>query len=253
MGNSQQHNVSGVGNRAGDSSSHKEDDRSIGDEIEAVAQTMKPKLRGWFHAGTFPFAMAAGLTLVALAPTIPARFACAVFALTSMLLFGTSAAYHRGDWSTRVRTWLRRWDHSNIFLIIAGTYTPLAVMLLPQPQMRILLFVIWISAAAGIVFRIFWVGAPRWLYVPIYVGMGIAGIGYMGDFFRASVPVGILILAGGVCYIAGAVIYGIKRPDPLPKYFGFHEIFHALTVAAFLTHYAGILVAAVTTNPGIHL
>lgn len=204
----------------------------------------KPKLRGWLHAGMFPVAIAAGIVLIVLVPDVPGKIASAVFAVTAGLLFGTSAVYHRGAWSRRVAAWMRRWDHSNIFLIIAGTYTPVALLLLPRHSAEVLLIIIWAAAAGGVAFRVFWVGAPRWLYVPVYVGMAVAGIGYMPEFFEASVAAGTLLAVGGACYIAGAVVYGFKRPDPAPRYFGFHEVFHALTVAGFLAQYAGILVAA---------
>ncbi|GAB3565321.1 PAQR family membrane homeostasis protein TrhA [Spelaeicoccus albus] len=205
----------------------------------------KPKLRGWLHAAMFPVAVAVGIVLIVIAPTLPSRIASVIFTVTAALLFGTSAVYHRGTWSGRVAVWMRRWDHSNIFLIIAGTYTPVALLLLPTGSAEILLTIIWSAAAAGIAFRIFWVGAPRWLYVPVYVGMAVAGIGYLPAFFRASPAAGALLLAGGACYVLGAIVYGFKRPDPAPRYFGFHEVFHSLTIAGFLTQYAGILVAAV--------
>lgn len=217
--------------------------------LEDVASVVKPRLRGWFHAGAFPIAALAGLVLVCLAPTIGSRFAAAIFTITGMMLFGTSAVYHRGEWSMKAHAWLRRWDHSNIFLIIAGTYTPLAVMLLPTVPMRTLLIVVWSAAGLGVAFRVLWTSAPRWLYVPCYVGMGVAGVGYLGYVFEASLTVGILIVTGGVLYIAGAVVYGIKRPDPAPKWFGFHEIFHSLTILGYGCHFAALLVAAVLTNP----
>lgn len=217
--------------------------------LEDMAKAVKPRLRGWFHAGAFPVAVLAGLVLVCLAPTIGARFAAAVFTITGMMLFGTSAVYHRGEWSMKAHAWLRRWDHSNIFLIIAGTYTPLAVMLLPPVPMRTLLIIVWAAAGIGVAFRILWAGAPRWLYVPCYVGMGVAGVGYLGYVFSASLAVGILIVTGGVLYIAGAVVYGIKRPDPAPRWFGFHEIFHSLTILGYGCHFAALLVAAIITNP----
>ncbi|GAB3043243.1 PAQR family membrane homeostasis protein TrhA [Sediminivirga luteola] len=214
--------------------------------IEQAVQRVRPRLRGWFHVGAFPVAVIGGLVLVVLAPTVSMRFACAVFALTGMLLFGTSAVYHRGSWSVTVKAHLRRWDHSNIFLIIAGTYTPVAVMLLPPTQMVWLLSIVWAGALIGVVFRVFWTSAPRWLYVPCYIAMGVAGVGYMGYIFDASVPVGILIIVGGVFYIGGAVVYGLKRPDPVPHVFGFHEIFHACTIVGYGSHFAGLVVAAVT-------
>lgn len=218
-------------------------------QLDEVVRVVKPRMRGLFHTWAFPVAMIAGLVLVCLAPTIGSRFAAAVFTIAGMMLFGTSAVYHRGEWSVKAHSWMRRWDHSNIFLIIAGSYTPLAVMLLPTAPMRTLLVIVWSAATLGIAFRVFWTSAPRWLYVPCYVGMGVAGVGYLGYVFAASFTVGFLIVAGGVFYIAGAVVYGIKRPDPSPTWFGFHEIFHVLTVLGYGCHFAALLVAAVITNP----
>lgn len=202
---------------------------------------MKPKLRGWLHAVMFPVAVIAGIVLVALAGTTEARIASTVFAITAALLFGTSALFHRGNWSPRVHGVLRRLDHSNIFLIIAGTYTPFAVLALPADESRTLLWLVWAGALGGIVFRVLWVGAPRWLYTPVYVAFGSVAVFYLPDFVSgAGVAPVVLILVGGAFYIAGALIYGFKRPDPSPEWFGFHEIFHSLTIAAFVVHYLAV-------------
>jgi len=135
----------------------------------AVVAAVKPRLRGWLHAGMVPLTVAAGIVLIALAPTSPARVAAAVFSVTAWLLFGTSAVYHRGNWSPRVAGVLKRLDHSNIFLIIAGSYTPFA-LLLPHDQAKTLLILVWSGAIGGVLFRVLWVHAPRWLYTPIHVG-----------------------------------------------------------------------------------
>ncbi len=217
---------------------------SVGESVESAAQAVKPRLRGWIHAGSFPLVLAAGIVLVALAPNARARGAVAIFAATAALLFGVSALYHRGTWSPRVAGILKRFDHSNIFLIIAGTYTPFAVLLLPEGNGRTLLWIIWAGALAGIAFRIFWVGAPRWLYVPAYVAMGWVAVAYLPSFLESGGPVVLtLVVVGGVLYTAGGVVYGIKRPNPSPRWFGFHEIFHVLTVVAFITHYVGVSIA----------
>ena len=210
-------------------------------EIPPTSDTAKPKLRGWLHAVMFPLALAAGIVLVALAGTTEARVASAIFAISAALLFGTSALFHRGSWSPRVHRFLRRMDHSNIFLIIAGTYTPFAVLLLPSSEGKTLLWIVWVGAFAGVAFRVFWVGAPRWLYTPIYVALGWVAVFYLPDFVRGGgAAVVILILVGGVFYSVGALIYGLKRPDPWPRWFGFHEVFHSLTVAAFIVHYIAV-------------
>jgi hemolysin III len=215
------------------------------DAIEHKLATVKPKLRGWLHAGTFPLSVLLGAILVILSPNDRARVSSAIFAVTASLLFGVSALYHRGTWGPWASGVLKRIDHANIFLIIAGTYTPFSVMLLPAGTAQTLLWIVWSGALAGVAFRVLWVGAPRWLYVPVYIALGWVALFYLPDFWRTGgFPVMVFVLLGGVCYTTGAVIYGIKKPNPSPRYFGFHEVFHALTVAAFLAHVAGVGIAA---------
>ncbi|MEU3601491.1 hemolysin III family protein [Streptomyces sp. NPDC006798] len=206
---------------------------------------VKPKLRGWLHAGMFPAVLVAGLALTAFAGSPRARLACAIYTLTACLLFGVSALYHRGNWSARGEAVLRRLDHANIFLIIAGTYTPLTMLLLPDSTARPLLWAVWAAAVAGIAFRVFWVGAPRWLYTPCYIAMGWVAVFFLPDFLRAGgIAVLICVIVGGLLYSAGGVVYGIKRPNPSPRWFGFHEVFHSFTLAAFVAHYVGISLIA---------
>ena len=162
-----------------------------------------------------------------------------------MCIRDSSAVYHRGQWSPRVHAALRRLDHANIFLIIAGTYTPFTVLMLPEGPARILMALVWSGAVAGVVFRVLWVNAPRWLYVPAYVALGWAAVAFLPQFAAAGRgPLGaaavVLIVVGGLLYTAGGVVYGIRRPNPSPRWFGFHEVFHALTVAAFVAHYVGV-------------
>ncbi|KIF76437.1 DNA-binding protein [Streptomyces sp. 150FB] len=205
----------------------------------------KPILRGWLHAGMFPVVLVSGVALIALTDSTRARIACAIYVLTACLLFGISAIYHRGTWGPRGEAVLRRLDHANIFLIIAGTYTPLTMLLLPESSGEVLLWAVWAAAAAGIAFRVFWVGAPRWLYTPCYIAMGWAAVFFLPDFMRAGgIAVLVLVLVGGLLYSAGGVIYGLKRPDPSPRWFGFHEVFHSLTLAAFAVHFVGIALVA---------
>ncbi|MEU1534109.1 PAQR family membrane homeostasis protein TrhA [Streptomyces fagopyri] len=210
-----------------------------------LAEPIKPRLRGWLHAGMVPAALIAGIVLICLARTPRAAVACAVYSVTAWLLFATSAIYHRGTWGPLGEAILRRLDHANIFLIIAGTCTPLAVLLLPPDQQSVLLWIVWTGALVGIAFRVLWVGAPRWLYTPCYLALGWAPVRYLPDFLHTGgVAVLALVVAGGLLYSAGAVVYGLQRPDPSPRWFGFHEVFHALTVAAFTTHYIAIYLAA---------
>jgi len=206
--------------------------------VEEIVAVVKPRLRGWLHTGMFPLALVSGIVLVVLAPEGKARVSAVVFTVTAALLFGTSAVYHRGTWSARVAGVLKRFDHSNIFLIIAGSYTPFAVTLLPWEQARTLLLLVWGGALGGVLFRVFWVSAPRWLYTPIYVALGWVAVFYFGPLLQFGGPVIVaLIVLGGLLYTLGAVVYGTKRPNPFPRWFGFHEIFHAFTVLAFIAHY----------------
>ena len=211
---------------------------------DAAHLERRPTWRGWIHAITAPVAAIAGLVLVALAADPEARWACVVFALTSILLFGNSALYHRIDWSPKVKRALKRVDHANIFLLIAGTYTPLALLALPPAQGVVLLSVVWGGALLGVVFRVFWVGAPRWLYVALYLALGWAAVAYFVPLFRANAAMMVLVVVGGLLYTVGAVCYGLKRPNPFPGRFGFHEIFHTCTVLAFLCHWTATLLIA---------
>ncbi|WP_205622293.1 PAQR family membrane homeostasis protein TrhA [Pseudarthrobacter phenanthrenivorans] len=204
---------------------------------------IKPKWRGWIHTVTAPLALVAGIILVVLAPTADRRITTAVYAATGVLLFGVSAVYHRGNWSPRVKLVLKRLDHTNIMLVIAGTYTPLAWTLLERPQAVVLLWVIWAGAILGVLFRLLWTDAPRWLYVPIYIALGCGALFYLPQFFQASIPAAVLICVGGVLYIAGAVFYALKKPNFSYSHFGFHELFHAFTVLAFAAHFVAIALA----------
>jgi hemolysin III len=221
----------------------------LDDSLSYTAE-VKPKWRGWIHAGTFPVTIAAGIVLIVLAEGPWAKWASAVFMLTSMLLFGNSALYHRFNWKPRTKVVLKRIDHANIFLLIAGTYTPLALLALPPEKGFVLLAVVWAGALLGIGFRVFWITAPRWLYVPIYLLLGWAAVMYLGDLLAASVAMMILVIVGGLLYTAGAIVYGLKKPNPWPGVFGFHEIFHTCTVLAFMCHWTATLLIAMA--PAYH-
>lgn len=206
-----------------------------------AAVEVRPTWRGWIHAGTFPVAIVAGTVLIVLAQGGPAKWAAAVFMVTSLLLFGNSALYHRFDWGPKTKAVLKRIDHANILLLIAGTYTPLAVLALPPQKGLVLLVVVWSGTVLGILFRVFWINAPRWLYVALYLALGWAAVMYMADLLQANVAMMVLVCVGGLLYTAGAIVYAMKKPNPWPGHFGFHEIFHVCTVLAFLCHWTACL------------
>ena len=211
---------------------------------------IKPTWRGWIHAGVTPLAIAAGIVLIVLAHGAPAKWAAAVFTLTSMLLFGMSAVYHRFNWSPRTKLVLKRIDHANIFLLIAGTYTPLAVLALPPLEGVVLLSLVWGGTIIGILFRVFWTGAPRWLYVALYLLLGWAAVMYMPALFAANLAMMILVIVGGLLYTGGAIVYALKKPNLWPGVFGFHEIFHVCTVLAFMCHWTACLL--ISLNPAFN-
>lgn len=217
------------------------------EEAASTPDEVRPTWRGWIHAGTFPVALVAGIVLVVVADGAAAKWAAAIFATTSLLMFGVSALYHRFDWSPSTKLLLKRIDHSNILLLIAGTYTPLAVLALPESKSVLLLSLVWGGAAVGILFRVFWVHAPRLLYVALYLALGWAAVMYLGDLFAANVTMMVLVIVGGLLYTGGAVVYALKRPNPWPGRFGFHEIFHVCTVLAFLCHWTACLL--ICLNP----
>ncbi|WP_165143431.1 PAQR family membrane homeostasis protein TrhA [Microbacterium endophyticum] len=211
--------------------------------VDAIVE-VKPTWRGWIHAGTFPVAIAAGIVLIVLADGAAAKWASAIFMATSLLLFGNSALYHRFNWGAKTRAVLKRIDHANILLLIAGTYTPIAVLALPPGKSVLLLSLVWSGALLGILFRVFWINAPRWLYVALYLVLGWAAVMYMVDLFDANPAMMVLVIVGGLLYTGGAIVYALKKPNPWPGKFGFHEIFHVCTVLAFLCHWTACLLIA---------
>ena len=219
------------------------------DALDHAPLETKPTWRGWIHAGTFPLAIVLGAVLLVAADGTAAKVSSAVFVASSLLLFGVSALYHRFTWSDRARLTLKRLDHANIFLLIAGSYTPITVLALPPGKSTLLLWLVWTGAGLGIAFRVFWIHAPRWLYVPLYLLLSYASLVFIADLFAANAAMMTLILVGGLFYTVGAVIYALKKPNPFPGKFGFHEIFHALTLMAFLCHFTGIYLVA--TNPPV--
>ncbi len=193
------------------------------------------------HQWSFFVALAAGAGLVAWAPAGRATVATAVYAVALAGLLGTSAIYHRVTWRPSVRAWVRRLDHAMIFVLIAGTYTPFAVLVLDEPLNAIVLGGVWGGALAGIVFTLLWVNAPAWLTATAYVALGwfsIIAIPQITE--KAGVGALALLAAGGIAYTAGAVVYARRRPDPRPASFGYHEIFHVLVVVAAAAHFAAV-------------
>ena len=202
----------------------------------------KPRLRGVTHEWAFFVSLPLGLGLVISAPSGRAALAAGIYALSVALLFGASALYHRVNWrSLATRRWMRRLDHSMIFVLIAGTYTPFALLVLHGTLATVILIVIWTGAAAGIVLKLFWIDAPKWLIAVIYVALGWVAVAAFPDMLdRLGVTPTAMVAAGGVLYTLGAVVYARHRPDPVPQVFGYHEVFHALVIAAAALQYAVI-------------
>ena len=206
-----------------------------------LADAIKPRLRGVLHEAAFAVSLVTGTVLICLASGTTERIASSIYAASVALLFGTSAAYHRGNWSPRAHALMARLDHSMIFLLIAGTYTPFCLLLLRGDTRVVLLSIVWGGAVAGIVLRNAVRQPPRWLFVGLYLALGWVALGIVPDVLRyGGLAVLVLLLMGGLLYSVGAVVYALRRPDPSPRWFGFHEVFHALTLAAFVTHYVAI-------------
>ncbi|MFI6101174.1 hemolysin III family protein [Lentzea sp. NPDC051213] len=209
---------------------------------------LRPRLRGWLHLWSFIASVATGATLIALAASTvsgTAALATSVYGATVLGLFGVSALYHRVTWkSDRVRTWMKRLDHSMIFVFIAGTYTPFALLAMDSGTGRIVLTVVWIGALAGVTLKLAWPHAPRWLGVPIYIALGWVAVFVLPELLHhAGVAALVLLLVGGLLYTVGAVFYATRWPNPWPQVFGYHEFFHAATVVAAICHYIAIWLA----------
>jgi hemolysin III len=207
---------------------------------ELVAE--KPKLRGVLHQYAAPCALGAGLVLVTVAPTSRAMIAAALYAFSLMTLFTVSATYHRVNWSVQWRAWMRRMDHASIFILIAGSYTPIALLGLPEAAGNGLLLVTWGGALLGVLQSLFWVHAPKVLTAVLAVGVGWTVTPYFGEVRRSlDTTEFALLLIGGAAYTLGAVAYAAKRPNLWPGYFGYHEVFHALTLVGAGAHFAAVL------------
>ena len=206
----------------------------------APVPDLKPRLRGLSHQWAFFVSLLTGGALVVSAPTAEATVAAAVYAASVAGLFGASALYHRINWaSAKARAWMRRLDHSMIFLLIAGTYTPFAVLALHGPLATAILIAVWAGALAGIVFKLVWIAAPKAVVAAVYVVLGWVAVAAFPQLIsRLGVLPTALVAAGGVLYTVGAVIYALRRPDPVPTVFGYHELFHSLVIAAAALQYA---------------
>jgi hemolysin III len=202
----------------------------------------RPRLRGLSHQYAFFAAVAAGVTLVALAEGARARIAVAIYAGALAAMFGASAVYHRVNWrSLRARAWARRIDHSTIFLFIAGTYTPFALLAFTGAVPAIVLACVWTGAALGVALNVSWIDAPKWVTTPVYLLVGWVGVIAAPQIFtELHVASAVLVVTGGVLYSLGAVVYATHWPDPFPTVFGFHEIFHALVVAAAVSQFVAV-------------
>ncbi len=206
-----------------------------------MEELAKPRLRGVFHEYAFYVAVVAGAVLVALSDSARELVATWIYAAALAAMFGVSALYHRVDWrSTRVRTWMRRLDHSTILLLIAGTYTPFALLAFEGAVADAVLVTVWVGAAAGLVLNLAWIDAPKWLVAIVFVALGWVGVIAFPQMIDLGIAPATLILAGGALYTLGAVTYALRRPNPAPAVFGYHEIFHLLVIGAAATHFVAI-------------
>jgi hemolysin III len=207
-----------------------------------IVQAERPLLRGALHQAAFTVALVVGALLIAYADrNALTRTSASIFAGSVAAMLGASALYHRITWSPRVRPWLRRLDHAGIYLLIAGTYTPVGLLALHGAMQRVVLALVWTGATAAVLLKFAWVKAPKWLAAAIGIVLGWVGVAAIPDLWRSSGPAAVALLAaGGVAYTAGALVYAFKRPNPAPRVFGYHELFHAFTIVAVACQYVAI-------------
>jgi hemolysin III len=216
--------------------------------VSGAPAFVKPRLRGWLHFWSFAISIAACATLIAVSAALVgagAALATTVYSVTVLGLFGISALYHRHTWRTpRARAVMRRLDHSMIFLFIAGTYTPVAALAMDPPTARWVLALVWTGALVGVALKTAWPHAPAWVGVPIYLALGWVAVFVLPDLLHnAGVAALVLLLVGGLLYSVGGLMYALRRPDPWPHIFGYHEFFHAATVLAAICHHVAIWLA----------
>lgn len=207
-----------------------------------MVEAERPLLRGALHQVAFTVALVVGALLIASADrNALTRTSAAIFAGSVAAMLGASALYHRITWSPRIRPWLRRVDHAGIYLLIAGTYTPVGLLALHGAMQRVVLAIVWSGAAAAVLLKFAWVTAPKWLAAVIGISLGWVGVAAMPELWHTAGTAAVALLAaGGLAYTAGALVYAFKRPDPAPRVFGYHELFHALTLVAVACQYVAI-------------
>jgi hemolysin III len=206
--------------------------------VDAVR--IKPKLRGVFHEAGFYAALAAGAAMVVTAEPGRGRAAALIFSSCVALCFGTSALYHRPTWTPRVRGWLARLDHAGIYLLIAGSYAPFGLLVMSPAWAVTVLAIVWIGALVAILLKLCWLRAPKWLSAVNGLVLGWVGAAAFGQLLKLPTPALSLVIASGLLYTAGAVVYALRRPDPMPRVFGYHELFHVLTVLAVAAEYVAV-------------
>jgi hemolysin III len=201
----------------------------------------RPLLRGVLHQAAFSVSLVVGTLLIVSADGSRRHAAAAVFAGSVAVCFGVSALYHRVSWTPRLRLWMRRLDHAGIYLLIAGTYTPVCLLVLDGAWRTVVLVMVWLGAGAAVVLKFTWVEAPRWVAAALGISLGWGAVAILPQLATRLDPAGVALLGvGGLVYTAGAIIYARRRPDPLPAVFGYHELFHALTLVAVACQYVAI-------------
>jgi hemolysin III len=218
---------------------------SLAAAAAAYKLSQKPRLRGVSHQWAFFISLGAGIALILAAHGGKEVLAASVYAFSLSALLGTSALYHRVTWQPEARRWMRRLDHTMIFVLIAGTYTPFCLLVMHGTLADVVLVVVWGSALAGAILNLVWIDAPKWFTTAVYISTGWAAVAAMPQLWEEIGPVGVgMVALGGALYTAGALVYALRRPDPNPQVFGYHEIFHLLVIAAAAIQYAVIAIYA---------